>query len=217
MVSQEASILATQCNNWVQRKLAVRLLVWSHSHFNWGCSAVCSEISQTYLPGHHEPLVLSIDGLKCGSCVRTVEQTLLEHPHVRQVSVNLATRTAWVDYYGGNSTAEVLTLIQALAARGFPAQLRDNDRRGRKVGSKHSSITSTWWHQWQWQKLVIPLTLLLVSSLGHLAEAGELSIPFLGTSLSHAVLWPVWPHYNWPFTNTDCYSMYKTSYKESKW
>ena len=149
---------------------------------------MCSEISQTYLPGHHEPLVLSIDGLKCGSCVRTVEQTLLEHPHVRQVSVNLATRTAWVDYYGGNSTAEVLTLIQALAARGFPAQLRDNDRRGRKVGNKHSSITSTWWHQWQWRKLVIPLTLLLISSLGHLAEAGELSIPLLGTSLSHAVL-----------------------------
>ncbi|NDC16201.1 MAG: heavy-metal-associated domain-containing protein, partial [Synechococcaceae bacterium WB9_2_170] len=34
--------------------------------------------------------------MKCGGCVRAVEQRLLEQPGVQQASVNLLTRTAWV-------------------------------------------------------------------------------------------------------------------------
>ncbi|MFZ9901792.1 MAG: heavy-metal-associated domain-containing protein, partial [Vulcanococcus sp.] len=34
--------------------------------------------------------------MKCGGCVRAVEQRLLAQPGVRQASVNLLTRTAWV-------------------------------------------------------------------------------------------------------------------------
>ena len=43
-----------------------------------------------------EPLLLDIEGMKCGGCVRAVEQRLLDQPGVRQASVNLLTRTAWV-------------------------------------------------------------------------------------------------------------------------
>jgi Cu2+-exporting ATPase len=40
--------------------------------------------------------LLEIEGMKCGSCVRAVEKRLLEQPGVQQASVNLLTRTAWV-------------------------------------------------------------------------------------------------------------------------
>ena len=34
--------------------------------------------------------------MKCGGCVRAVEQRLLAQPGVRQASVSLLNRTAWV-------------------------------------------------------------------------------------------------------------------------
>ncbi|MEI7953425.1 MAG: heavy metal-associated domain-containing protein, partial [Synechococcaceae cyanobacterium ELA182] len=35
--------------------------------------------------------------MKCGGCVRAVEQRLLQQPGVRAASVNLLTRTAWLE------------------------------------------------------------------------------------------------------------------------
>ena len=41
--------------------------------------------------------LLEVDGMKCGGCVRAVEQRLRQQNGVRAASVNLLTRTAWVE------------------------------------------------------------------------------------------------------------------------
>ena len=75
-----------------------------------------------------EPLLLEIEGMKCGSCVRAVEKRLLEQPGVQQASVNLLTRTAWVELdpelvLAGQGEA-LPRLKQALAGLGYQATLR---------------------------------------------------------------------------------------------
>jgi copper chaperone len=61
-------------------------------------------------------LNLRIENMHCGSCVRTVTQTLngLPGTHAEQVAVGRATVT---------STAPAEEIAQALAAAGFPAQV----------------------------------------------------------------------------------------------
>ena len=67
-------------------------------------------------------LLLEVEGMKCGGCVRAVEQRLLAQPGVHQASVSLLNRTAWVGLDPAlPATAEADPadgLIQALAAMG---------------------------------------------------------------------------------------------------
>ena len=72
-----------------------------------------------------EPLLFEIEGMKCGGCVRAVEQRLLGQPGVRQASVNLLTRTAWVDVV--SAEASQAALLHSLAGLGFQARLRPSD------------------------------------------------------------------------------------------
>ena len=46
-------------------------------------------------------VLLEVDGMKCGGCVRAVEQRLQQQPGVRAASVNLLTRTAWLELEPG--------------------------------------------------------------------------------------------------------------------
>ena len=127
-------------------------------------------------------LLLDIEGMKCGGCLRAVEQKLLAQPGVRQASVNLLSRTAWVELDaaptdpGGQSLAEALA--EALAGLGFAARVRDAEEapasRRERLRQRH------WWQQWR--QLLVALALLLVSGLGHLAMAGQLP-PAAFTSL----------------------------------
>ncbi|MFN5161420.1 MAG: heavy-metal-associated domain-containing protein, partial [Cyanobacteriota bacterium] len=77
------------------------------------------------------PLLLDVEGMKCGGCVRAVEQRLQQQPGVRQVSVNLLTRTAWVEL--DPKLADVAPeqrsrpLEQALAAMGYSARPRSSE------------------------------------------------------------------------------------------
>jgi len=123
-----------------------------------------------------EPLLLEVEGMKCGGCVRAVELRLQQQPGVRQASVNLLTRTAWVDMEPATSptavspTAALPALLASLEGLGFHAQLRDQhlepSGRGERLRQRH------WWRHWR--QLVLALALLLVSALGHLADAGQL-------------------------------------------
>jgi Cu2+-exporting ATPase len=141
-------------------------------------------------PVSSDPLLLEVEGMKCGGCVRAVEQRLLQHPGVRQVSVNLVTRTAWVDLdptllpavdLAGDSagdravsTVAVEPLVASLAGLGFAARLRDGPA---SLASRvDQQRQQDWWQRWR--QLVVALSLLVVSSLGHLADAGQL--PWLG-------------------------------------
>ncbi|MCP9888972.1 cation-translocating P-type ATPase [Cyanobium sp. ATX 6A2] len=114
-----------------------------------------------------EPLLLEIEGMKCAGCVRAVERRLLEQPGVSQASVNLLTRTAWVEL---NPALAAVTpdqrsqpLEQALAGMGFTARPRACESQIPSLRERHQR--RSWWQLWR--QLVVALVLLLVSGLGH--------------------------------------------------
>ena len=110
--------------------------------------------------------------MKCGGCVRAVEERLLAQPGVRQASVNLLTRTAWIGLDPGlleGPPADPATpLITALAGLGFAARRREQE--SLPLSAAQRQQRRSWWQNWR--QLVVALGLLLVSVLGHLAEAG---------------------------------------------
>jgi Cu2+-exporting ATPase len=123
------------------------------------------------LPAASCGVLLDVEGMKCGSCVRAVEQRLQQQPGVRQVSVNLLTRTAWVDL--DPEAAGVEPLLSSLRGLGFQAQPREEGSvaLNRKEQLRHQS----WWQHWR--QLVTALVLVLLSSLGHWAEADPAAWP----------------------------------------
>jgi Cu2+-exporting ATPase len=109
--------------------------------------------------------------MKCGGCVRAVEQRLTQQEGVRQASVNLLTRTAWVEL--DRAEERLPALLRSLEALGFPARPRGEDddqphSRRERLQERH------WWERWR--QLVVALALMLVSGLGHLADAGALGL-----------------------------------------
>ena len=130
------------------------------------------------------PLLLQVEGMKCGGCVRAVEQRLLEQPGVRQASVNLMTRTAWVGLDPALEGDLSGPLVEALAGLGFQAQRRD--QASTPLSRAQRQRQESWWQQWR--RLVVALGLLLVSVLGHLSEAGDLPFPLLADIRLHALV-----------------------------
>jgi len=130
------------------------------------------------------PLLLQVEGMKCGGCVRAVEQRLLEQPGVRQASVNLMTRTAWVGLDPALEGDPSGPLVAALAGLGFQAQRRD--QASTPLSRAQRQRQESWWQQWR--RLVVALGLLLVSVLGHLSEAGDLPFPLLADIRLHALV-----------------------------
>ena len=118
-----------------------------------------------------ESLLLEVEGMKCGGCVRAVEQRLTQQDGVRQASVNLLTRTAWVDL--DRAEERLPALLRSLEELGFQAQPRDED--DDQLSSHRDPLKERHWWQ-RWRQLVVALALLLLSSLGHLADAGALGL-----------------------------------------
>ncbi len=127
-------------------------------------------------------ILLDIEGMKCGGCVKTVEQTLLSEKNVLNASVNLVKRTALVDLKDEESIDQILN---ALSQRGFPAKQRVSEHINTPSHSQDHLI-NRWWSQWK--QLMIALSLLLLSVLSHLAESKTLEIPILGSLIFHASL-----------------------------
>ncbi|MCP9884830.1 cation-translocating P-type ATPase [Synechococcus sp. ATX 2A4] len=139
------------------------------------------------------PVLLEVDGMKCGGCVRAVEKRLLAVPGVHQASVNLLTHTAWVGLAAPveaaqpSLDAQVAALLASLEGLGFAARLRDQSLpapTAAELAQRHR-----WWLEWR--QLIVALALLVVSVLGHLAEAGSLPAPLLASPLGGllAALW----------------------------
>ena len=112
----------------------------------------------------HQTVVLDVEGMKCGGCVRSVERTLLDQPGVQRADVNLVSRAAWLDL--AESEGSVEAVLQALADRGFPARERSLNQPLETPGSDDAAGQS-WWRQWR--QLMVALLLLLLSVLGHLS------------------------------------------------
>ncbi|MEB3332190.1 MAG: heavy metal translocating P-type ATPase [Synechococcaceae cyanobacterium] len=109
--------------------------------------------------------------MKCGGCVRAVEQRLSQQPGVRQVSVNLLTRTAWVELEPQLAAGDVLPDLQG-ALQGLGFQARPRPLGGLPASRQERLRQRRWWQRWR--GLLVALVLLLVSGIGHLAEAGQL-------------------------------------------
>lgn len=140
-------------------------------------------MSQVTPDPFHKTVLLDVEGMKCGGCVRSVERTLQGHPSVAQASVNLVTRTAFVDLNDRDQSLD--SILEALAEHGFPA-------RERMVSSQSDDSFALGQSGWnwikQWRQLMVALGLLLLSVLGHLAEAGRLQLPIIGSLPFHATL-----------------------------
>ncbi len=145
-------------------------------------------------------LLLDIEGMKCGGCVRAVEQKLLAQPGVRQASVNLLSRTAWLELDPSAAGSDPLEPLQAaVACLGFSASPRAEAGAPGSLKERHQQLG--WWQQWR--QLVVALLLLVVSGLGHLALAGQLPPSALSQLLaaawlhalvaSLALAFPGWP------------------------
>jgi Cu2+-exporting ATPase len=139
-------------------------------------------------------LLLDVEGMKCGGCVRAVEQRLLQTAGVRQASVNLLTRTAWVDLEprvdgpDGAPVDPLPALLGSLEGLGFQARLRPQEPE--PASQRERRQAEQWWRHWR--QLLVALLLLLVSGLGHLADAGRLTWggpwPLLGSPWFHALV-----------------------------
>ena len=139
-------------------------------------------MSRTAAAGPTTTVLLDVEGMKCGGCVRAVERTLLEQPGVQEASVNLVTRSAWLCLDAGDDCLD--GVLQALDTRGFPAKPRAASA---LAGAGEDPARSWgWWRQWR--QLMVALVLLVLSVVGHLAEGGHLSVPVLGDLPFHAAL-----------------------------
>tara|TARA_Y100001968_G_scaffold329999_1_gene380668 strand:- start:2332 stop:4599 length:2268 start_codon:yes stop_codon:yes gene_type:complete len=121
--------------------------------------------------------------MKCGGCVRSVEQILSDQKNVVSASVNLVTGTALIDLE--NPDKQIDEILSVLTSRGFPSKQRNEAIHNENTSFAISSEKS-WWNQWK--NLMIALVLLLLSVLGHLTEGGNLNLPLIGSLPFHATL-----------------------------
>ena len=107
-----------------------------------------------------QTVVLDVEGMKCGGCVKAVERTLMAQPGVQRADVNLVTRSAWLDLAADDG--DVAQVLNALADRGFPASERslELNPNSRLVQSQEAA---GWWRRWR--QLMVALVLLVLSVL----------------------------------------------------
>jgi len=69
---------------------------------------------------------IPIQGMKCASCVKTIENALKKVPGVLRVNVNLAAENAWVEYMPGVTDGEALRRV--IAESGFhPLEIKTGE------------------------------------------------------------------------------------------
>ena len=127
-------------------------------------------------------VLLDIEGMKCGGCVQAVEKILLNQPNISQASVNLVTRSAYIDLKGTEN--EINQVIKALGDRGFQAKERILDTK--PLSKSEVNANKNWGDNWR--KLFISIILLLLSVIGHLANSGTINLPILGALPFHAAI-----------------------------
>jgi Cu2+-exporting ATPase len=133
-----------------------------------------------------ETITLDVGGMMCAGCVSAVTRKLKQQVGVQDAVVNLITEVATVTALS-TVTPEVLTV--ALTQAGFPTTARSNQV-GQRRTDQLAALTQRRTEQAskQRQRLAIALTLVLVSSAGHLGHAVGRPLPGLGNDGFHAVL-----------------------------
>ena len=83
-------------------------------------------MSSPIIKPEYESVLLDVEGMKCGGCLRAVEKTLLDQENVESASVNLVQRTALIEIK--NKNANIENIVTALTDRGFPAKQRESNQ-----------------------------------------------------------------------------------------
>ncbi len=114
--------------------------------------------------GFRVPLVahrLTLDGLRCASCVRSVENALNQQLGVVDCAVNLATNTATVQTLPDTA---VNTLVQAIENAGFSVvqQLSEDDRAVREERQQQREFYETLAGLLLAAPLVLPMSLMVI-------------------------------------------------------
>jgi len=84
---------------------------------------------------HTQKCTLSIKGMTCNSCVKTIEGTLAKHPGVKSVKVSLQEETGSIVYYDDKTTPKMLA--EAIDDMGFEAGVQED------LGGSMKSVTFT--------------------------------------------------------------------------
>ena len=121
--------------------------------------------------------------MKCGSCVQAVEKILKNHPSINNASVNLVTKTAFVETIEPNTSLS--DVIQTLTSKGFPTRERDYQTISNNSELEINENQNLWE---KWRQLIIATSLLILSGLGHLIDGQQLSFPLIGSLPFHAAL-----------------------------
>ena len=121
--------------------------------------------------------------MKCGSCVQAVEKILKNHPSINNASVNLVTKTAFVETIEPNTSLS--DVIQTLTSKGFPTRERDYQTISNNSELEINKNQNLWE---KWRQLIIATSLLILSGLGHLIDGQQLSFPLIGSLPFHAAL-----------------------------
>ena len=127
-----------------------------------------------------ETYTLDVGGMKCGGCVRAVENQLTQQLGVISATVNLVTEVAMVECQPGAVDPD--TLAQTLTEIGFPTQSRHREietNTGMSPAERQQLETRR-----QLSQAAIAILLLLLSAIGHLEHFGVL-IPGLSNIWFH--------------------------------
>jgi len=132
--------------------------------------------------------VLDVGGMKCAGCVRAVENQLTACDGVQSATVNLITEVAVVET-AADRAVDPQQLADRLTQNGFPTQLRTAASDGRAAAGltdwlnrkQQENRDQTW-------RLAIALTLLALSTVGHLHHFGWVAVPVLSNLWFHFAL-----------------------------
>ncbi|MBI4783803.1 MAG: copper-translocating P-type ATPase [Oscillatoriophycideae cyanobacterium NC_groundwater_1537_Pr4_S-0.65um_50_18] len=134
-----------------------------------------------------ETITLSVQGMKCAGCVRTVENRLMQQPGVVAATVNFVTEVAIADCEVGQADAALLA--QKLTEAGFPSQPRllPGEAGWETAGLEGNTPVDRQRQETQQQirRTAIALSLLTLSAIGHLVHFGWLNLPGLGNIWFH--------------------------------
>jgi P-type Cu2+ transporter len=128
-----------------------------------------------------ETFSLDVGGMKCGGCVKAVENHLSQQPGVIAATVNLVTAIATVDCQPGVTHPD--RLAEKLTEKGFPAQSRHKTQRSDQTPAERQQQET----RRQTQQAAIATVLLVLSIVGHLEHFGIL-IPGLSNIWFHFAL-----------------------------
>ena len=140
-------------------------------------------MSNTKIAQSKSSILLDVDGMKCGSCVQAVEKILKNHPSINNASVNLVTKTAFVEITEPNTSLS--DVIETLTSKGFPSRERDYQTISNNSELEINENQNLWK---KWRQLIIATSLLILSGLGHLIDGQQLSFPLIGSLPFHAAL-----------------------------